>query len=144
MAVDIGTGVNFDVGPALAALDKLGLAGTSLRDEQLKSNAAVNQSFSVMAQSATAYSDTLARQQGEYRSAAAAVASARDELRRLTEQQRELSAAQAKTNSTTAEYQRLTKELEKNKQAIIQVKAAINESTQAGARITAAGNQCRP
>jgi hypothetical protein len=143
MAVDIGTGVNFDVGPALAALDKLGLAGTSLRDEQLKSNAAVNQSFSVMAQSATAYSDTLARQQGEYRSAAAAVASARDELRRLTEQQRELSAAQAKTNSTTAEYQRLTKELEKNKQAIIQVKAAINESTQAVREERAAVEQVR-
>lgn len=131
MAVDIGTGVNFDVGPALAALDRLGLAGTSVRDEQLKSNAAVSQSFSAVAQSATVYSDTLARQQGEYRSAAAAVASARDELRRLVEQQRELTSAQAKTNSTTAEYQRLTKELEKNKQAIVQVKAAINESTQA-------------
>jgi hypothetical protein len=143
MSVDVGTQVNFDVGPALAALDKLGLAGTSLRDEQLKSNAAVNQSFSVMAQSATAYSDTLARQQGEYRSAAAAVASARDELRRLTEQQRELSASQAKTNSTTAEYQRLTKELEKNKQAIIQVKAAINESTQAVREERAAVEQVR-
>jgi hypothetical protein len=143
MAVEIGTSVNYDIGPALAALDRLGTAGTSLRDEQLKSNAAVNQSFSVMAQSATAYSDTLARQQGEYRSAAAAVASARDELRRLTEQQRELSASQAKTNSTTAEYQRLTKELEKNKQAIIQVKAAINESTQAVREERAAVEQVR-
>jgi hypothetical protein len=87
MAVDIGTGVNFDVGPALAALDKLGLAGATARDEALKNNAAVSQSYSVLAKSATAHSDALAHQQGEYRAAAAAVASARDELRRLTDQQ---------------------------------------------------------
>jgi tape measure domain-containing protein len=45
MGVDIGTGVNFDIGPALAALDKLGGAEASLTSEFLKSNAAITQSF---------------------------------------------------------------------------------------------------
>jgi hypothetical protein len=45
MAVDIGTGVSFDVGPALAALDKLGGARDTLAGEFVKSNAAIAQSF---------------------------------------------------------------------------------------------------
>lgn len=127
MPVDIGTGVNFDVGPALAALDRLGLAGTSVRDEQLKSNAAVSQSFSAVAQSAVAYSNELSRQQAEVRGAAAATKSAMEEVRRLTAANKDLAAAQ-KTASSTDEVKRLGTEITKNTAKIKEAKQAIEEN----------------
>lgn len=132
-----------DVGPALDSLTKLSQAADLTSATIRRGQEATNNTFAEAARQATAYSDILARQQGEVRAAAAAVASARDELKRLNDQQKELITAQAKLNSTTAEYQRIGRELDKNRKSIAEVKAAINESTQAVRDERAAVEQVR-
>ncbi len=128
---EIANAATLDIGPALAGIDKLLGASEALADSVNQGRAAMQQSAADIARQATAYSDSLARQQGEVRAASAAVASAREELRRLTDQQNALNEAQKKAGGSTAEYERLTRELTKNAQAIQQVKAAIAESVQA-------------
>lgn len=95
MAVDIGTGVNFDVGPALAALDKLGGARNTLAGEFAKSNAAISQSFAPIIQS-------IGDVASESRAAATAQRQFAGDIASLVKEIRDQAAAQREAQRTAA------------------------------------------
>lgn len=130
MAVDIAgaEAIRLDIGPALASLDKLGLAADAVAATVKQGQAQMNAGFAEVARAATAYSDKLAAQQAEVRAAAAAIQSAREALRQLTEQQRALTAAQRQKGIGAEEYARLQKLLEQNRAEIQKAKQAIDEN----------------
>lgn len=130
MAVELGGAqtLGLDTGPAIAALDAYGKKADLTAATIVKNQETVNTSFAEAARQATAYSDSLARQQMEVRNAAAATQSAREALRQLTQQQRDYIAAQSKLKDGSAEYQRLQRLLDQNKQKIAEAKQAINEN----------------
>ncbi len=130
MPVELGGAqtLGLDTGPAIAALDAYGKKADLTAATIVKGQEAVNTSFAEAARQATAYSDSLARQQAEVRNAASATQSAREELRRLTDQQRQYAAEQRKVKDGSDEYRRLQKLLEQNRTEIAKAKQAINEN----------------
>lgn len=143
MSVEVGTPLNLDIGPASAALDRLSAQADLTTATIRKGMDAANNTFAEAARQATAYSDSLARQQQEYRGAVAATQSAREEVRRLTDEQRQFTQEQKKVKEGTDEYRRLQKLLEQNRQEIAKAKQAINENKVATQEERAAVEQLR-
>ncbi|MGI4735046.1 MAG: tape measure protein [Janthinobacterium lividum] len=123
--------VGLDIGPVLGGLERIAAADATLRSEQIKNRAAVSSAFATSAaESQVAFSNSLSAQQADLRATSAAIRSAQEEVKRLTQAQRELEVAQKKANDPS-EVARLAGLYEKNKQKILEAKAAVLESKDA-------------
>lgn len=123
--------IGLDLGPTLGGLARIAAADASLRSEQIKSREAVSRAFATSAtESQIAFSNSLATQRADLTATNAAIRSAQDEVKRLAQAQRELEQAQKKANDPS-EVARLAGLYEKNKQKILEAKAAVLESRDA-------------
>jgi tape measure domain-containing protein len=102
MPIEVGTAAIFDVSQPLAALDKLGAADTNLRNEQLKTNAAISQSFASVAQAVTQYDSQLGAILMDTRAASAEQRKFAGEIGGLVKEIRDQAAAQREAQRASA------------------------------------------